>query len=63
MNEMMEGCRAEVKNGMVQSEPVAVILRPHNSSSWTAVLAAAGLTAGNYAARRRAGRRSDGGAR
>lgn len=40
MNEMMEGQRAERKNGMVQSEPVAVIPPPPlNSSSWTSVSA------------------------
>lgn len=38
MNEMMEGWRAERKNGMVQSEAVAVI-PPLNSSSWTSVSA------------------------
>lgn len=38
MNEMMEGWRAKRKNGMVQSEPAAVIL-PLNSSSWTSVSA------------------------
>lgn len=40
MNEMMEGWSAERKNGMVQSEPVAVILPPPlNGSSWTSVSA------------------------
>lgn len=38
MNEMMEGWRAKRKNGMVQSEPPAVILSL-NSSSWTSVSA------------------------
>lgn len=48
MNEMMEGWRAESKNGMVQSEPVTVIppslpTKPSSHcscSSWTSVSAA-----------------------
>lgn len=47
MNDMMEGWRAERKNGMVQSEPATVIpsslpTKPssQNCSSWTSVAAA-----------------------